>query len=80
MARKYRAQSTVAGPMLVVRATLPDPDMPSVASHSSAWSRFVRGPMSEKEVAGTHTGIVRRPTVMELADAIGGALDAAEPR
>jgi thioesterase domain-containing protein len=80
MARKYRTQSAVTAPMFVVRATIPDPDMPSVASDREAWSPFVRGPMSSTEVAGTHTGIMRRPTVAELADAIGDALDAADPR
>jgi thioesterase domain-containing protein len=80
MARKYRTRSTVMGPMLVVRATVPDPDMPSIASDRSAWSPFVRGAMSSTEVAGTHTGIMRRPNVVQLADAIGDALDAAEPR
>ncbi|MEX1008956.1 MAG: non-ribosomal peptide synthetase [Acidimicrobiia bacterium] len=78
MTRKHRTQSTFTGPMLLVHATVPDPNLPSLGSPSSAWAPFVRGPITSIAIAGTHTGIMRRPHVAELASTIDAALDAAD--
>ncbi len=76
MTRKYRPQSTVTGPLLLVHAAVPDPDMRRLSPPDSAWTSFASGPVTSVEIAGTHTGIMRRPHVTELASAIGAALDA----
>ena len=80
LTRRYRPHSTFAGPVLVARASIPDPDLPRLALPASAWTEFVRGPFTTVEIPGTHVGIMRRPHVNDLAHALGEAIAASSPR
>jgi thioesterase domain-containing protein/acyl carrier protein len=74
LTRRYRPQSSFAGPVFVAHASIPDPEPPRLALPPSAWTEFARGPFTSVEISGTHVGIMRRPHVTDLARELSQAM------
>jgi acyl-coenzyme A synthetase/AMP-(fatty) acid ligase/thioesterase domain-containing protein/acyl carrier protein len=77
MAQRYRPRSTFCGSFVLARASL-DPGADGLRPRFAAWDDHVDGPHTDIEIADTHTGIMRRPRVVHLADALAPLLAEAD--
>jgi thioesterase domain-containing protein len=77
MTRRYHPRSSFHGSFVLAHASL-DPGADRLQPRFAAWDEYVDGSRTDIEVADTHTGIMRRPRVVHLADALAPLLAAAD--
>ncbi len=77
MAQRYHARSKFRGTFVLAQASL-DPGTERLQPRFESWDSYIEGPRTNVEVADTHTGIMRRPRVIQLADALGPLLAEAD--
>lgn len=75
----YIPASPYRGPVRLLLASERSADAPSAAAMVESWRPFVDGAIITRDASGNHVTMMRRPHVFALADALGEALETADP-